>query len=105
VAFSPKIARVARGIRMQVPLFGVGRETALKVYQDAYAGTKVQVDESLPSRIPVDEWAFREGACLRVFDQPSGCLVVCTLDNLGKGAVDSAFDNVVLMLGHRDAAE
>jgi N-acetyl-gamma-glutamyl-phosphate reductase len=99
VVFNPKIARAPRGIRMQVPLFGLARDTALGVLRDAYAGTSIVVDPGCPSRIPVDEWAHRQGACLRVFEQPEGCLVVCTLDNLGKGAVDSAADNIALMLG------
>jgi len=95
----PKIAKFARGIRMQVPLLGVSREAALNGWNAAYANTKVQVDEQIPAKLPADEWAHRTGACLRAIPQPGGCLAVCSLDNLGKGAVDSAFDNVLLMLG------
>lgn len=96
--FSPKIARVPRGIRMQVPLFGVAASAARQTYQDAYAGTAIKLEEPGPSRVAVDDWAGREGACIRVYEQPEGCLVVCTLDNMGKGAVDSVFDNISLML-------
>jgi len=99
VAFSPKIVTVPRGIRMEIPLFHLSRDAVLAVYEQAYAGTTVQVDREQPSRIPVEEWAGREGACLRAYDQDGGCRVVCTLDNLGKGAVDTAFDNINLMLG------
>lgn len=99
VMFSPKIAKVPRGIRMQVPLFGISASDARQTYQTAYAGTAITVEESGPSRVAVDDWAGREGACIRVYEQPEGCLVVCTIDNMGKGAVDSAFDNIGLMLG------
>jgi N-acetyl-gamma-glutamyl-phosphate reductase len=97
--FTPKIAQFARGIRMQVPLPGVSREAVLNAWSAAYANTSVQVDEQIPAKLPADEWAHRAGACLRAIPQPGGCLAVCSLDNLGKGAVDSAFDNVLLMLG------
>lgn len=98
--FTPKIGRFARGIRMQIPLQGVSREAALATWKAAYFATDVQVDEQVPSKLPADEWAHRAGACLRAIPQPGGCLAVCSMDNLGKGAVDSAFCNILLMLGH-----
>jgi N-acetyl-gamma-glutamylphosphate reductase/murein DD-endopeptidase MepM/ murein hydrolase activator NlpD len=98
VLFTPKIAEVPRGIRMQVALFGVTREQALRLYRAAYDGTEVLVEDGGPSRITVDDWANRRGACLRIYEQQDSCLIVCTLDNLGKGAVDSAFHNIALML-------
>lgn len=96
--FSPKIANVPRGIRMQVPLPGLTREQVLRTYRTAYAGTSIVVEDECPSKIPVDDWAGRSGACLRVFEQPSGCLAVCVLDNMEKGAVGGAFENIALML-------
>jgi N-acetyl-gamma-glutamyl-phosphate reductase len=98
IFFSPKIVRAARGIRMQIPLLGVPAWQALDAYIKAYEGTAVQVDTAGPSKIPADEWAGQKGACVRVYPQPAGILVVCTMDNLGKGAVDSALDNIGYML-------
>lgn len=99
VMFSPKVARVPKGIRMQVPLFGVVASEAREILKAAYTGTQVVVEEEGSSRLAVDDWAGREGACIRVYEVAEGCLVVCTLDNMGKGAVDSAFDSINLMLG------
>lgn len=98
VLFSPKIALAPRGIRMQIPLFDVDASAALSAYGQTYQGTAVQVDTAAPGRIPFDEWANQPGACIRVYPEAAGCTVVCTMDNLGKGAVDSAFDNILLML-------
>lgn len=99
--FTPKVASFKRGIRMQVPLVGVDRAAVIEAYQAAYAGTEIVVDEAIPSKLSAAEWANRPGACLRVLPRPDGCIVVCVLDNLGKGAADSAFDNLALMLGLR----
>lgn len=96
--FSPKIVRAARGIRMQIPLFEIEAWPATDTYIKAYEGTCVQVDTEGPSKIPADEWAYQEGACIRVYPQSTGVVVVCTMDNLGKGAVDSALSNIALML-------
>jgi N-acetyl-gamma-glutamyl-phosphate reductase len=98
VVFTPKVAAVAEGIRMQVALFDVSRENALKVYHDVYRGTDIVVDSGRPSRLPVDEWAGKTGACLRVYDREEGCVVVATMDNMGKGSIDAAMTNIVLML-------
>jgi N-acetyl-gamma-glutamyl-phosphate reductase len=101
VWFMPKIAAFKRGIRMQVPLAGLERDAVLATWHAAYAGTEVRVDDAAPSRVAADEWANKPGACLRAVAQPGGCLAVCSMDNLGKGAVDSAFGNLCLMLGLR----
>jgi N-acetyl-gamma-glutamyl-phosphate reductase len=95
--FSPKIVRAARGIRMQIPLFGVDARDALDAYLKTYEGTDVQVDTVGPGRVPADEWAHEKGACVRVYSQSGGILVVCTMDNLGKGAVESALNNIIQM--------
>lgn len=96
--FTPKVASVPQGIRMQVALFEVTRDEALSVYRKTYAGTNITVDDSCPSRLPVDEWAGKHGACVRVYQQADGCLVVATMDNMGKGSIDSAMDNIALMI-------
>lgn len=100
VWFTPKVARFPRGIRLQVPLFGVDPAQALSAFQNEYRATDIVVETTLPSKIVGNEWAERPGACLRVFPQTEGCLVVCQMDNLGKGAVDSAYQNIKLMLAH-----
>lgn len=97
--FMPKIAAFKRGIRMQVPLAGLEREEVLATWHATYDGTGVQVDDTIPVRLAADEWAHKPGACLRAVPQRGGCLAICSTDNLGKGAVDSAFDNLCLMLG------
>lgn len=97
--FMPKIANFKRGIRMVVPLPGLTRDQVLAAWQAAYSGTNIQVCLENPSKLSADSWAGRAGACLRVVDQPGGCLAMCVLDNLGKGGVDAAFDNITLMLG------
>lgn len=96
--FTPKIAAFRQGIRLQLPV-PAERDIVFNVLETAYAGTSVQVDAAMPSYLPANEWAGRPGACLRVFPAGGGCLVVASLDNLGKGAVDSAEDNLRLMLG------
>lgn len=95
--FTPKIAAFRQGIRLQLPV-PAERDVVFNALEAAYAGTAVQVDAATPSHLPANEWAGRPGACLRVFPAAGGCLVVATLDNLGKGAVDSAQDNLQLML-------
>jgi N-acetyl-gamma-glutamyl-phosphate reductase len=72
VVFSPKIASVSRGIRMQVPLFGLARETVLDALAAAYAGTDITVESACPAKIPVDEWANRFGASVWVYEQAGG---------------------------------
>ena len=99
VWFMPKIANFKQGIRMQIPLPGVEREAVLAAWEAAYANTAIEVDRTIPSKLAADEWARKQGACLRVVPQAGGCVAVCLMDNLGKGAVDSALDNLRLMLG------
>lgn len=99
VWFTPKIAGFARGIRMQVPVTGVARDQVLEALTHAYRGTQIIVDDTVPSKLPGDEWAGKPGACVRAIPHPGGTLVVCSLDNLGRGAVDSAYENLSLMLG------
>lgn len=99
VWFMPKIANFKQGLRMQIPLPGITRESVLSTWEGAYRNSAVEVDSTVPSKLPADEWARKKGACLRAIPQDKGCVAICTMDNLGKGAVDSALDNLRLMLG------
>ena len=104
VIFTPKIADVARGIRMQTFIPDIDRETLLGIYERFYYGfyeviTNIIVDKAQPNKIAVDEMANTADARIRVYQKGTGCLVVCTMDNLGKGAVSSAITNMKLMLG------
>jgi len=99
VWFTPKIADFPQGIRMQVPLFGCTREDVLRSWRKTYAGTDIEIAEESPSRLPADAWAHRCGARLYALPMSGGVLAICVMDNLRKGAVDSALRNVRLMLG------
>lgn len=96
--FSPKIANFAQGIRMQIPLFDASADAVHAVLQARYQGTPVRVSAERPNKLPADSWAGQAGACIHVLPQDSGCLAVCLLDNMKKGAVDAARDNIHLML-------
>ena len=98
VWFTPKIGNFARGIRMQIPLFGCSKESVLEAFRQSYVGSKIQVADEVPSRLAGDAWANKPGAKLFARDMPGGTLALCVMDNLGKGAVDSAFENIRLML-------
>lgn len=99
VWFTPKIADFPQGIRMQVPLFGCTNEEVLRSWRTVYAGTDIEVADETPSRLPADAWAHRAGARLYAQSMPGGVLAICVMDNLRKGAVDSALRNIQLMLG------
>jgi N-acetyl-gamma-glutamyl-phosphate reductase len=96
--FTPKIGNFARGIRMQIPLFGCNKEAVLEAFRQSYVGTFVQVADEVPPRLAGDAWANERGAKIFAQDMPGGTLALCVMDNLGKGAVDSAFENIRLML-------
>jgi N-acetyl-gamma-glutamyl-phosphate reductase len=96
---TPKIAAFPTGMRMQIPLFGVSRDEALGCLEKAYnSHPMIVVGEDAYSRIPGDEWAGLGGAHLSVSPQKDGCVAVCLMDNLGKGAIHSARDNLMLMM-------
>ncbi|MDO8418111.1 MAG: hypothetical protein Q7S87_18235 [Agitococcus sp.] len=69
VWFTPKIVHTVRGIRMQVPLFGLDKEEVLATYARAYENTLIEVVGNVFSRIAVDFWSNRPGACLHVIEQ------------------------------------
>jgi N-acetyl-gamma-glutamyl-phosphate reductase len=96
--FSPKIGSHARGIRMQIPLLGLTQNEVLSQYRANFEGLDVLVHDDVPGRIPADIWAKRTGAGIWAIPQPQGVMLVCAIDNLGKGAADSAMTNIELML-------
>jgi N-acetyl-gamma-glutamyl-phosphate reductase len=96
--FCPKIGSHARGIRMQIPLLGVDRDAALSQYSASFAGHDVVIHDDVPKCIPADVWAGKAGAGIWGIPQPHGVMLVCAIDNLGKGAVDSAIANLDTML-------
>jgi N-acetyl-gamma-glutamyl-phosphate reductase len=98
VWFTPKVGNFARGIRMQIPLFGCSKEAVLDAFRKTYVSSFIQVADEVPPRLAGDTWANRRGAKLFAQDMPGGTLALCVMDNLGKGAVDSAFENIRLML-------
>ena len=97
--FTPKIGNFPRGIRAQIPLMGISPVAVLETLDEAYSDTEVEVSVGNPTKLSAEYWVGNKGACLHVIEQPGGCLLICTLDNLGKGAVDSAMTNIELMLG------
>lgn len=96
--FCPKIGSHARGIRMQIPLVDVDRDAALSQYRASFAGYDVVIHDDVPKCIPADVWAGKEGAGVWGIPQRHGVMLVCAIDNLGKGAVDSAIGNLDIML-------
>jgi N-acetyl-gamma-glutamyl-phosphate reductase len=96
---TPKIAAFPRGIRMQIPLFGISREDALACFETVYGGhPSIHVSDEIPYRLSGDDWYGFAGAQISVSPQNDGCLAICLMDNLGKGALLSARDNLLLML-------
>lgn len=98
LCLTPKIMRFARGIRTQTWIPGCDKNEVLNSYREYYEGTDIEIDETLARTVRADEMAGKPNAKLRVFQNGAGCLVMCTMDNLGKGAVDSAVSNIKLML-------
>lgn len=98
ICFTPKIANFPRGIRMQIFIPNSNRDHLLQQYTNYYINPEIIIDMTTPSKIRSDEWAYKEGACIRIYQQGSGCLVICLLDNMGKGAIDTAMNNMSLIL-------
>jgi N-acetyl-gamma-glutamylphosphate reductase len=98
IVMTPKIGNFYSGIRMQLYVPGSNRDRLIKLYQKHYKGTNIVVDETTPKKIEGDHWANMKGACIHVYNQGAGSLVVCTMDNLVKGATESAMDNIKAML-------
>lgn len=49
--------------------------------------------------MPANFWEDKAGAWLGVTEIDGGCQVVCCIDNLRKGSVDTAIRNLKSMLG------
>lgn len=98
VIFHPKVdSRTFSGTRMVVSIPNARADELRALYREVYQGTEILVLDDNPSSIKVSDWSGKEGACLRVYENEVGSTVVCTLDNLLKGAVSSAVRNVTLM--------
>lgn len=98
VIFHPKVDPLTfSGTRMVVSIPNIRADELRALYREVYQGTEVIVLDDNPSSIKVNDWADKEGACLRVYENEVGSTVVCTLDNLLKGAVSAAVRNVTLM--------
>jgi len=98
VIFHPKVDPLTfSGTRMVVSIPNVRADELRALYREVYQGTEIIVLDDNPSSIKVNDWADKEGACLRVYENEIGSTVICTLDNLLKGAVSAAVRNVTLM--------
>lgn len=104
--FTPKIVNELRGIRMMVY---VPRDPkyVLDIYKEYYKNSKTtSLLDNIESYIRFNDFEdykeFPGMAFLRVYPKARGSLLVCTLDNMGKGAISSALANINLMLGERD---
>lgn len=98
LCFTPKIVGFATGIRMQTFIPNESRDVLLSAYNAYYEESDIIVSDECESKLCANDWADKPGACIRVYTSGTGCLVVCVMDNLGKGAVDSAISNAKLML-------
>jgi N-acetyl-gamma-glutamyl-phosphate reductase len=99
VVLAPKIGTYFSGIRMSIMVPRTYAPFLLGMYNFAYAGTDIVVENDNPKKICADEMEGKPGAIIRVYQHGESCLVVCTMDNLFKGAVDTAYENIGLMLG------
>ena len=107
VVFTPKIANVPRGIRMAIYIPREYKEDRLiDIYEAKYKRfSNIHIDLSGNhglGKIPVDEMAGKYGAIIRAYDQPenNGTLVVLTMDNMLRGCIEPAMNNIRLMLGN-----
>ena len=111
--FQPSVARVYRGMVVEVPLplFAFHRRPSLAAIeaalQEAYRESPVvRVLPGDDSAIPIEADAGTDRLTLRVFgNRDTGqARLVATLDNLGKGASGAAVQNFNLMAGFDQTA-
>lgn len=90
-----------RGILLAVPLIGLDAAQVVDAWSFAYAGEKdIFVEPGFDRRsIHCGFWAGRAGAWLSAVPERGGCTAVVGLDNLLKGAAETALLNVASMLG------
>ena len=106
--FLPAVTHTLRGMIVEVPLHLHALpsrptvETIRAVLAEAYAGAAmVQVDDSEPTLLQVEDVAGTDLLRLHVFGNPQTrqARLVALLDNLGKGASGAAVQNLNLMAG------
>lgn len=97
----PKIeTSYERGILAAVPLVGLGADQVLDAWQKAYAGdSTLVIDTAFSGRsISGAMWAGKPGAWMTAIPERGGCLAIVCLDNLLKGAAETALRNAADML-------
>lgn len=89
-----------RGILLAAPLIGLDAGQALEAWRLAYVGEKDVIVESGFDRRSVHcgFWAGRAGAWLTAIPEEGGCTALVCLDNLLKGAAETALRNAASML-------
>lgn len=91
----------SRGIRCVVPLpeIGLTATEVLDIWRSNYADEVGIRVEAFPGRsVPGDFWAGQLGAWLTAVPHSNGVLAIATIDNLLKGAVETAVYNIRDML-------
>lgn len=106
VRFSPHVAPYFRGIVLTVQATlrrGTDTEELQGMYESAYAGCGlVEISNEAVPR--VQDIVGRDGAVIGGFSvnpqRPEEIAVVCTIDNLRKGAASQAIQNINLAIGY-----
>ena len=89
-----------RGIRVAIAAPTISAVAAIASWRTAYGMLPdIQISETPIRSIPSDQMANKPGAWLSAIPHPQGgCLLVACIDNLLKGAAETALYNVVDML-------
>jgi N-acetyl-gamma-glutamyl-phosphate reductase len=104
--FAPAVANVARGMIVDVPIFGLDAAAVRAAWRAAYAGSSiVQVREVDEATLTIETASGTDRLDLFVFGRADGsqCRLVAALDNLGKGASGAAVQTLNLMAGAPEA--
>jgi N-acetyl-gamma-glutamyl-phosphate reductase len=91
----------SRGIRCALPLPGISLSIpdVLEIWRTAYAThPEIKISGYTGRSIAGDVWAGQLGAWLTAVPHPDGMLAVAAIDNLLKGAVETAVRNIRDML-------
>ena len=112
--FAPSVAKLLRGMIVEVPLplaalpGKPGAEQLREALAKAYAGSPiVKLVESYDgATLPLERKSETDGMELFVFASPDGAQarLVAALDNLGKGASGAAVQNLNLLCGLEESA-
>ena len=108
VRFSPHVAPYFRGITLTVQAKlneAVSIEQVIELYESAYSGC--DLIEVMGEEVPrVQDIASRDGAAIGGIsinpNSPDEIAVVCTIDNLRKGAATQAIQNINLAMGYNE---